>query len=213
MTRNWIDGHTSLTFSSSALSPNLATMFILYGIVGGIGCGLMFLPTGTTCNYWFKKRRAIANGKYYHKSLFCGLRLTQDIHRLDKLFFRDWPKLEGQNVRNFTYLVRIRWSRQPNLVPFYLCNRIFECPENIRNDGFPDVRWPSSQSFIWLIAISGISYSGSCAGGIVLSPIMNYLVQNYGWKVTALAASGNINFQTLQVKGMTPYLLSVSILF
>ena len=42
---------------------------------------------------------------------------------------------------------------------------------------------------------------------------MNYLVQNYGWKVTALAASGNINFQTLQVKGMTPYLLSVSILF
>ena len=150
MTRNWIDGHTSLTFSSSALSPNLATMFILYGIVGGIGCGLMFLPTGTTCNYWFKKRRAIANGKYYHKSLFCGLRLTQDIHRLDKLFFRAWPKLEGQNVRNFTYPVRIRWSRQPNLVPFYLYNRIFECPENIRNDGFPDVCWSSIPSIDYL---------------------------------------------------------------
>ena len=51
--------------------------------------------------------------------------------------------LEGQNVRNFPYPVRIRWSRQPNLVPFYLYNRIFECPENIRNDGFPDFRWPS----------------------------------------------------------------------
>ena len=25
----------------------------------------------------------------------------------------------------------------------FLYNRIFECPENIRNYGFPDVRWPS----------------------------------------------------------------------
>ena len=30
------------------------------------------------------------------------------------------PKLKGQNVRNFQYPVLIRWSRQPNLVPFYL---------------------------------------------------------------------------------------------
>ena len=52
--------------------------------------------------------------------------------------------VEGQNVRNFPYPVRIRWSRHPNLVPFYLYNRIFECPENIRNDGFPEVRWPSN---------------------------------------------------------------------
>ena len=51
--------------------------------------------------------------------------------------------LEGQNVRNFPYPVRIRWSRQPNLVPFYLYNRIFECPENVRKDEFPDVRWSS----------------------------------------------------------------------
>ena len=54
--------------------------------------------------------------------------------------------VEDQNVRNFPYPVRIRWSRQPNLVPFYLYNRIFECPENIRNDGFPDVRWSSSNN-------------------------------------------------------------------
>ena len=52
--------------------------------------------------------------------------------------------LEGQNVRNFQYPVRIRWSKQPNLAPFYLYNRTFECPENIRKDGFPDVRWSST---------------------------------------------------------------------
>ena len=32
--------------------------------------------------------------------------------------------LEGQNVWNFPYTVRIRWSRQPNLVPFYLYNPV-----------------------------------------------------------------------------------------
>ena len=44
-------------------------------------------------------------------------------------------KLEGRNVRTFPYPSRIRWGRQPNLVPFYLYNRIvFVCPENVRND-------------------------------------------------------------------------------
>ena len=42
-------------------------------------------------------------------------------------------------------IFRIRWSREPNLVPFYLYNRTFECPENIRKDGFPDVRWSSNK--------------------------------------------------------------------
>ena len=59
-------------------------------------------------------------------------------------YWREEKNVECQNVRNFPYTVRILWSRQPNLVPFYLYNRIFECPENIRNDGFPDVCWPSS---------------------------------------------------------------------
>ena len=65
--------------------------------------------------------------------------------------------IEGQNVRNFPYSVRIRWSRQPNLVPFYLYNRIFESPENIRNDGFPDVRWPSNKETFTLHKFSDLT--------------------------------------------------------
>ena len=42
-------------------------------------------------------------------------------------------------------IFRIRWSREPNLVPFYLYDWIFECPENIQNKRFPDVRWSSSK--------------------------------------------------------------------
>ena len=70
----------------------------------------------------------------------CGMRLEERAL---------WVAVEGQNVWNFPYPVRIRWSRQPNLVPFYLYNRIFECPENIRNDGFPDVRWSSRNWQCW----------------------------------------------------------------
>ena len=154
MTRNWSD--TSLTFSSSALSPNLATMFILYGIVGGIGCGLMFLPTGTTCNYWFKKRRAIANGKYYHKSRFCGLRLIQNIHRLDKLFFRACSK------SYLTLLFQVYLILAPVLVAL-------SCHPS----------WTT-----WSRIMDGKSLH---------------------WQLQVI--------KTLQVKGITPYWLSVSILF
>ena len=54
---------------SSVLSPNLTVMFIVYGVVSGIGIGLMFLPTGISCNYYFKKKRAIANGIWWQISL------------------------------------------------------------------------------------------------------------------------------------------------
>jgi len=36
----------------------------------------------------------------------------------------DHNSIEGQNVRSFPYPVRIRWSRQPNLVPFYSYSQI-----------------------------------------------------------------------------------------
>ena len=48
-------------------------------------------------------------------------------------------------------IFHIRWSRQPNLVPFYLYNQIFECSENIRNGGFPDIRWPSKKGFVKIV--------------------------------------------------------------
>ena len=49
----------------SVLSPNLSVMFALYGVTSGVGIGLMFLPTGIFCSYYFKKKRAIANGNEY----------------------------------------------------------------------------------------------------------------------------------------------------
>ena len=64
--------------------------------------------------------------------------------------------VENPNVRNLPYPVRIRWSRQQNLVPFYLYKRIFECPENIRNNEFPDVQWSSN---FWELIFSELLFS------------------------------------------------------
>ena len=50
-------------FSSSVLSPNIGTMIGLYGLVAGLGLGLMYVPTIISCNYYFDKKRALANGK------------------------------------------------------------------------------------------------------------------------------------------------------
>ena len=57
----------------SVLSPNLSVMFVLYGVMSGAGIGLMFLPTGISCNYYFKKKRAIANGNAPGQGSFFGL--------------------------------------------------------------------------------------------------------------------------------------------
>ena len=56
-----------------------------------------------------------------------GFILFKRINLLNLIYL----KVEGQNVRNVPHPVRIRWSRQPNLAPFYLYNRIFECPETM----------------------------------------------------------------------------------
>ncbi|XP_060068752.1 monocarboxylate transporter 12-like [Ylistrum balloti] len=46
----------------STFSPNLDVMIVLYGIIGGIGFGLVYTPTIIIVSYYFEKRRALATG-------------------------------------------------------------------------------------------------------------------------------------------------------
>ena len=50
-------------FALSLFSQNVAMMIVLYGLVGGSGLGLMYVPTIISVNYYFDKKRSIANGK------------------------------------------------------------------------------------------------------------------------------------------------------
>ncbi|XP_033728826.1 monocarboxylate transporter 12-like isoform X2 [Pecten maximus] len=46
----------------STFSPNLDVMILLYGVVGGIGFGLVYTPTIVIVSYYFERRRALATG-------------------------------------------------------------------------------------------------------------------------------------------------------
>ncbi|GFO50235.1 monocarboxylate transporter 9 [Plakobranchus ocellatus] len=49
-------------FVVSVFAPNVAVLIITYGVVGGIGLGLVFLPSLIILVAYFDKRRAIATG-------------------------------------------------------------------------------------------------------------------------------------------------------
>ena len=56
----------SVWFSLSVLASSFSTspyvLLITYGIIAGIGSGLQQLPATIGCNYYFEKKRALANG-------------------------------------------------------------------------------------------------------------------------------------------------------
>ena len=45
-------------FLVKALSPKIS-----YGIVGGLGLGLMYVPAVTAVGYWFEKKRSLVTGE------------------------------------------------------------------------------------------------------------------------------------------------------
>ena len=51
-----------LAFVAATYSPNVPTLMLTYGIVGGFGLGLVYLPSVVCCGYYFEKRRALATG-------------------------------------------------------------------------------------------------------------------------------------------------------
>ncbi|XP_069107892.1 monocarboxylate transporter 12-like isoform X2 [Argopecten irradians] len=46
----------------STFSPNLDVMILLYGVVGGVGFGLVYTPTIVIVSFYFERRRALATG-------------------------------------------------------------------------------------------------------------------------------------------------------
>ena len=51
-----------LGLALSTLSTNVATLMFTYGVVGGFGLGLVYLPAVVAVGYYFEKRRALATG-------------------------------------------------------------------------------------------------------------------------------------------------------
>ena len=54
-----VDGELTILFHLvEALSPKIS-----YGIVGGLGLGLMYVPAVTAVGYWFEKKRSLVTGE------------------------------------------------------------------------------------------------------------------------------------------------------
>lgn len=49
-------------FFISSFSNNIQMLIVTYGILGGIGFGLIYLPSIVIIGYWFEKKRAFATG-------------------------------------------------------------------------------------------------------------------------------------------------------
>ncbi|VDK51784.1 unnamed protein product [Anisakis simplex] len=49
-------------FMTSVLVPALPILYVTFGIIGGIGFGLVYLPAIVIVNQWFEKKRAFALG-------------------------------------------------------------------------------------------------------------------------------------------------------
>ena len=46
----------------SPLSPNIPILMLTQGLIGGFGASMIYLPASIATNYYFDKRRSLANG-------------------------------------------------------------------------------------------------------------------------------------------------------
>ena len=46
----------------STFSVNVYMLMVFYGVLGGLGLGLMYVPAVTAVGYWFEKKRSLVTG-------------------------------------------------------------------------------------------------------------------------------------------------------
>ena len=52
----------AIGLSLSPLSPNIPILMLTQGLIGGFGASMIYLPASVATNYYFEKRRSLANG-------------------------------------------------------------------------------------------------------------------------------------------------------
>jgi len=52
----------AMGFSLCTLSPDINVLMVTYGIMGGVGLGILYLPNMIAVSYYFEKKRALATG-------------------------------------------------------------------------------------------------------------------------------------------------------
>ena len=55
---------------TSAFCKDVIALIITYGVIGGFGQGLMYVPACVTAGFWFEKKRALATGDRFCLSMY-----------------------------------------------------------------------------------------------------------------------------------------------
>ena len=53
---------SALSIFISTYSVNVPMLMVFYGVLGGLGLGLMYVPAVTAVGYWFEKKRSLVTG-------------------------------------------------------------------------------------------------------------------------------------------------------
>lgn len=51
-----------IAFALSTMSPCISVLIVIYGVMGGVGVSMIYLPSLLAVGFYFEKRRALANG-------------------------------------------------------------------------------------------------------------------------------------------------------
>ena len=73
----------------STISPNVPVLMLTYGVMGGFGLGLIYLPAVVAVGYYFESKRALATGKMQMQSWgLLSLELCQSNQIWNLKFFK-----------------------------------------------------------------------------------------------------------------------------
>ena len=150
----------ALGIGLSSLSPNVAILMLTYGVVGGYGLGTMYLPSMVVISDYFEKKRGLATGKDFGKTLLA------DVNKI--------------------IVFKSLLTTPSNILPLHL-KQTFPPIILIFNEG--DVI-TSRLPFKIFTTLTGIADSGSGVGILVFAPLTTVLLEAYGWKGTHLVFGG-----------------------
>ena len=167
----------------SIFSPNIYILVLTYGVIGGIGLSLVWMPTVTTPSYYFTKKRALATGKQFVTSWFPEYvnknkdSLLINLQLLKLLMFPSGISMSGSCLGTFVLapvssLLSEHYGWKSAVALYAGIGSIFDIFRHFKKYIF-------SRTFDWTISLLNISIlftallSLTCIEGFLFRPIKN----------------------------------------
>ena len=125
---------TCIAFSLSVFSVNVPMLMLLYGVLGGFGLGLIYLPSVCAVGYYFEKKRALATGNNYN-TIFRSNHWGQKTHLSGPLLGEIYQIELTINDLVLLYFILTVILKLTILAPRYFCLRLRGGDLRVRSPG------------------------------------------------------------------------------